>query len=290
MASVKNHDYQILPPSIWPFATATALFTTLFSAAHWFESMRANATLSPEAGRTYMIIGFVAFATAIFCLYSWWSAVSREANEGEHTPVVQIGVRYSFILFITSEVMVFATFFWAFFKYALHPMAVDGTFPLNYGVWPPAGVETLSPWHLPLVNTILLLSSGAAATWAHHAIVHGDRKKTAIGLAIAIGLGWIFTLCQAYEYYEIVHTEAFSFSGNVYGAVFFMATGLHGAHVLIGSIFLLVCLIRILRGAMSAKQHVGFEMAAWYWHFVDVVWLFLFVAVYIWGAGGVSAH
>ncbi|ARO13920.1 cytochrome c oxidase subunit III [Ketogulonicigenium robustum] len=289
MASVKNHDYQILPPSIWPLATAVSLFTMLFSAAHWFESMRANATLSAGAGHTFMIVAFVGFAVLIFSLYSWWASISREANAGEHTPVVRIGVRYSFMLFITSEVMVFGAFFWAFFKYALHPMAADGSFPLNYGVWPPEGVSTLNPWHLPLVNTILLVTSGAFCTWAHHAIVHNERRKAAIGLAVAIGLGWIFTMCQAYEYYEIVHGGEFSFSGNVYGAVFFMATGLHGAHVLIGSIFLLVCLIRLLRGAFTPKQHLGFEMAAWYWHFVDVVWLFLFVAVYIWGAGG-SAH
>ena len=148
------------------------------------------------------------------------------------------------------------------------------------GVWPPPGVETFDPWHLPLINTLILLCSGAAATWAHHAIAHdNDRKGLINGLIVAIGFGIIFTGFQLYEYSH----AAFTFSNSIYGANFFMATGFHGAHVLIGTIFLFVCLIRASNGHFSPEKHIGFEAAAWYWHFVDVVWLFLFLVVYIWG-------
>ena len=198
-----------------------------------------------------------------------------ESKDGDHTPVVQIGLRYGVIMFITSEVMFFLAWFWTFFKHALYPMEAVG------GVWPPTGIETFDPWHLPLINTLILLCSGAAATWAHHAIVHeNDRKGLENGLILAIGLGALFTVFQIYEYTH----ASFSFSGNIYGASFFMATGFHGFHVLIGTIFLLVCLIRARKGHFSPEKHIGFEAAAWYWHFVDVVWLFLFAAIYIWGA------
>jgi cytochrome c oxidase subunit 3 len=152
--------------------------------------------------------------------------------------------------------------------------------PAIDGVWPPAGIETFDPWHLPLINTLILLCSGAAATWAHHAIAHDNNRKDMInGLALACALGALFTFFQAFEYSH----SAFGFAGNIYGASFFMATGFHGAHVIIGTIFLLVCMFRAMKGHFTPEQHVGFEAAAWYWHFVDVVWLFLFAAIYIWG-------
>ncbi|RMD94997.1 MAG: cytochrome c oxidase subunit 3, partial [Alphaproteobacteria bacterium] len=171
--------------------------------------------------------------------------------------------------------------FWTFFKHALYPMNPEGLSPKVDGVWPPEGVVPFDPWHLPLINTLILLCSGAAVTWAHHALVHENNRKALInGLAIAIVLGLSFTTLQAIEYSE----AGFSFSGNIYGASFFMATGFHGAHVIIGTIFLTVCLIRAMKGDFTPEQHVGFEAAAWYWHFVDVVWLFLFGAIYIWGS------
>jgi cytochrome c oxidase subunit 3 len=152
--------------------------------------------------------------------------------------------------------------------------------PAIDGVWPPVGIETFDPWHLPLINTLILLCSGAAATWAHHALVHeNNRKDVKNGLILAILLGALFSVFQAYEYSH----AAFGFSGNIYGANFFMATGFHGFHVLIGTIFLAVCLIRTYAGHFTPERHIGFEAAAWYWHFVDVVWLFLFLAVYVWG-------
>ena len=159
--------------------------------------------------------------------------------------------------------------------------------PLKDGQFPPAGIEVFDPWHLPLINTLILLCSGAAATWAHHAIAHDeDRKSMVQGLVIAVGLGVLFIVFQAYEYQH----AAFGFSGNIYGANFFMATGFHGFHVIVGTIFLAICMLRAMRGHFTKDQHLGFEAAAWYWHFVDVVWLFLFAAIYVWGSVGATIH
>jgi cytochrome c oxidase subunit III len=217
-------------------------------------------------------------------MISWWSDVIREANTGSHTRVVQLHHRYGMIMFIASEVMFFVAWFWAYFDAALYPND-----PMQYarvealgGMWPPKGIETFDPWHLPLLNTLILLTSGTTVTWAHHALLENDRKGLKAGLWLTVLLGFVFTCVQAFEYSH----AAFGFKGNIYGATFFMATGFHGAHVIIGTIFLAVCLLRVYRGDFTPKQHLGFEFAAWYWHFVDVVWLFLFAAIYVWGFGG----
>ena len=268
----KNHDYHILPPSIWPFASALSAFIMLLGAVIWMNH-------GGERGTPFiMLAGFVG---VLFCMYGWWSAVVHEGNTGDHTPVVRIGLRYGFIMFIMSEVMFFSAWFWTFFKHRMYPMGPQS--PAVDGVWPPPGIETFDPWHLPLINTLILLCSGAAATWAHHALVHDNNNRRDIknGLWLAIILGAVFSFFQAYEYSH----AAFGFAGNIYGASFFMATGFHGFHVFIGTIFLGVCLIRTYKGDFTPEQHVGFEAAAWYWHFVDVVWLFLFAAVYVWGQG-----
>lgn len=221
---------------------------------------------------------FIGLVLVVYNMFTWWADTISENHAGDHTPVVQIGLRYGFILFITSEVMFFFAWFWSFFKHAMYPMGPES--PAVDSVWPPVGIETFDPFHLPLINTLILLSSGCAATWAHHALVHdNNRKDIRNGLIIAIILGVIFTGFQAYEYSH----AAFSFSGNIYGANFFMATGFHGFHVIVGTIFLFVCLLRVLKGHFTPTDHIGFEAAAWYWHFVDVVWLFLFAAVYWWG-------
>ncbi|SEO96325.1 cytochrome c oxidase subunit 3 [Salinihabitans flavidus] len=265
MAHVKNHDYHILTPSLWPFLGALAGFVMLFGAV-WFMH---------DKGPWLFLIGLVG---TLYVMFGWWADVVAESRQGDHTPVVQLGLRYGMILFIISEVMFFSAWFWTFFKHALYPMT-EGS-PIVDGQWPPAGIETFDPWHLPLINTLILLCSGAAATWAHHAIAHeNNREDMKWGLILAVVLGVFFTILQAYEY----NHAAFGFAGNIYGATFFMATGFHGAHVIIGTIFLLVCLIRLQRGHFTQEKHVGFEAAAWYWHFVDVVWLFLFAAIYVWG-------
>ncbi len=261
MAHEKNHDYHIIPPSPWPILGALGAVTMLAGAVAFFN----------DAGPWFMLAGL---GLVLYVMYAWWSEIVGEARAGDHTPVVQIGLRYGVILFITSEVMFFVAWFWSFFKAALYPEASAG------GVWPPTGIETLDAFHIPLINTLILLCSGVAVTWAHHALVHeNDRKVLIRGLAIGIILGLFFTLLQAYEY----SNATFSFAGNIYGANFFMATGFHGFHVIIGTIFLFVCLVRAIKGDFTPTQHVGFEAAAWYWHFVDVVWLFLFASIYIWG-------
>ncbi len=223
-------------------------------------------------------LGLIGFAMVLYTMYSWWSEIVTESHVGDHTPVVMIGLRYGVIMFIISEVMFFVAWFWNFFKHAMYPMT-EGS-PAIDGVWPPVGIETFDPWHLPLINTLILLCSGAAATWAHHAIAHENNRKDLVnGLILSILLGALFTVFQIFEYSH----AAFGFSGNIYGATFFMATGFHGFHVLVGTVFLAVCLARALKGHFTPEHHLGFEAAAWYWHFVDVVWLFLFAAVYIWG-------
>ena len=270
MAATKQHDYHILPPSIWPFTTSIGVFLMLFGAVLGFHG---NAGFF--ADYWLFLVGFV---IVLYNMFGWWSDVVSESGAGDHTPVVRLSLRYGFILFIMSEVMFFAAWFWSFFKHALYPMGPDS--PAVDGVWPPAGIETFDPWHLPLINTLILLCSGAAATWAHHALVHeNNRKDMKNGLILAIALGLAFTVLQVYEYTH----AGFGLAGNIYGANFFMATGFHGLHVVIGTIFLFVCLMRVYRGHFTPEKHVGFEAAIWYWHFVDVVWLFLFFAIYVWG-------
>jgi cytochrome c oxidase subunit 3 len=225
----------------------------------------------------------------LYTMFGWWSDVIAESHGGDHTPVVSIGLRYGMILFIASEVMFFVAWFWMFFEMSLfhHGRAISAIDEVRsaWSSWPPKGVELLDPWHFPLMNTLVLLTSGTTVTWAHHALQHGDRKGARNALILTVVLGLIFTCIQAYEYREIILEKLFfnpaSQSAGLYGSSFFMATGFHGFHVMIGTIFLTVCLIRILMGQMTPVKHFGFEAAAWYWHFVDVVWLFLFAFVYV---------
>jgi cytochrome c oxidase subunit 3 len=232
---------------------------------------------------------FAAGFLGVLCtMVGWWRDVVNEAeHEMQHTPVVQLHLRYGMILFIASEVMFFVAWFWAYFDVALFPgeVAQVSRTELTGGHWPPAPTEdgrfteTFNPWGLPMVNTLLLLTSGTTITWAHHAMLHDDRRGLIGGLVLTILLGIIFTACQAFEYGH----AAFQFSGHIYGSTFYMATGFHGFHVIVGTIFLIVILFRALAGHFNSKQHFGFEAAAWYWHFVDVVWLFLFSCIYVWG-------
>ncbi|MEM9549942.1 MAG: cytochrome c oxidase subunit 3 [Pseudomonadota bacterium] len=267
MAHAKNHDYHILQPSLWPLIGAVGAFVMLFGAVLWMHG------ITP-----WMF--FMGFAAVLYTMFGWWSETIAENKAGDHTPVVRIGLRYGFILFIMSEVMFFAAWFWSFFKHAMYPME---TYVGTEYIAP--NIHAVDALHLPLINTLVLLLSGCAVTWAHHALVHeNDRKALINGLAIGIGLGVFFTALQAYEYRELLVHEGWEFGADEYYSNFFMATGFHGLHVIIGTIFLTVCLIRAIKGDFTPEQHTGFEAAAWYWHFVDVVWLFLFFAVYLWGA------
>jgi cytochrome c oxidase subunit 3 len=266
----KNHDYHLVDPSPWPFIGSMAAFVMAIGAVHYMK------------GSSPYLMG-AGFIGVLYTMIAWWRDVIKEANGGLHTRVVQLHLRYGMILFIASEVMFFVAWFWAYFDVALFPNEAHQfqRAELTGGVWPPKGIETFDPWHLPLLNTLILLTSGTTVTWAHHALIHGDRKGLKQGLWLTIVLGVLFSFVQAIEYSH----AAFGFSGNIYGATFFMATGFHGFHVIVGTIFLAVCLARVYAGHFTPKQHFGFEAAAWYWHFVDVVWLFLFAAIYVWGAG-----
>lgn len=266
MAHVKNHDYHILPPSIWPVLSAAGAFAMLFGAVNWMHG----------SGPWLFLMGFVA---VLYVMYGWWADVISESAVGDHTPVVRIGLKYGFIMFIMSEVMFFVAWFWAFFKHALYPM---NTYEASTYV--PAEFYQVDAFHLPLINTLVLLLSGCFVTWAHHALIeNGPRRDIALGLILSVVLGVLFTGLQAYEYWELLVHHDWTFGGDKFFSTFFLATGFHGLHVVIGTIFLFVCWLRVRKGHFTAEKHIGFEAAAWYWHFVDVVWLFLFVAVYIWG-------
>jgi len=281
-AHTKQHDYHLVDPSPWPFIGSISALALTIGSVLWMRGMTPLVAIAGMIGIAYVMIG-------------WWRDVINEAeHQGHHTKVVQMHLRYGMILFIASEVMFFVAWFWAFFEVALNPGDPHQFMrdALTGGHWPPQPTEdgsfrsTFDPWHLPLLNTLILLTSGTTVTWAHHALLENDRKGLIQGLWLTVILGAAFTCVQAYEYAH----AAFTFSGHIYGSTFVMATGFHGAHVLIGTIFLAVCLIRAYRGHFTPNHHFGFEAAAWYWHFVDVVWLFLFVFIYVWAGGTPVPH
>jgi cytochrome c oxidase subunit III len=281
-----QHDFHLVDPSPWPLVGSLSALVLAIGAIFWMKHL-------PMFGmKIGAYVFFAGLSGVLFTMFSWWSDVIREAQEGGyHTPIVQLHHRYGVILFILSEAMFFVAWFWAFFNSSIFPgdvWQVTRT-ELFHGVWPPHGIEVLSPWKLPLLNTIILLSSGATLTWAHHGLLHDNRDQLKKGLIATIGLGLLFTLIQGYEY---AHAPfAFSFdpahpAATNYGSTFFMATGFHGFHVIVGTLFLIVCLLRANAGHFKPEQHLGFEFAAWYWHFVDAVWLFLFACIYVWGNWG----
>ena len=278
-----KHDYHILPPSPWPFVGSLAALMMATGLIAWIK----GGVFGIEKGQWWLFA--LGISGVLYTFFGWWRDVVKEANAGDHTPVVSIGLRYGMVLFIASEVMFFVAWFWIFFEMALfhHHRTLSGIEEVRaaWATWPPAGVEAVSPWHLPLVNTLTLLLSGTTITWSHHALQQGDREGAKWGLILTILLGALFTTIQIYEYSHINHEHLFyseaAANSGLYGSTFFLATGFHGFHVFIGTLFLIVCLIRLMNGAFTPKQHFGFEAAAWYWHFVDVVWLFLFAFVYV---------
>jgi len=267
-----KHPYHLVDPSPWPVVGAIAGFVAAVGMVLYMHDIRPWSSWVLPLG-ILMILG---------TMFSWWRDVIKEATyERLHTPIVKIGLRYGMALFITSEVMFFAAFFWAYFNAALFPTEEIGS------VWPPENIRTFDPFEIPLLNTLILLTSGVTVTWAHHALRERDRQGMLQGLALTVLLGVIFTAMQAYEYTH----AAFGFKDGIYPSTFFMTTGFHGFHVIVGTIFLAVTLWRAYKDHFTPEEHFGFEAAAWYWHFVDVVWLFLFVAIYIWGAGDTAgAH
>lgn len=271
-ASPYKHPYHLVDPSYWPIVSAFSAGLMLFGIVMFTH----------EGMRWPFLAGL---AGVLISMFGWWRDVLKESRvPGLHTAVVRIGLRYGMMLFIASEVMFFVAFFWAYFHFALYPEHVSGAVT---AIWPPAGVKTFDPWGLPFLNTMILLLSGCTVTWAHHALLENDKKNLVLGLALTVLLGMAFTGLQVWEY----TMAPFPFAGGgIYSSTFFLATGFHGFHVVVGTIFLAVCLFRSMGGQFTPERHFGFEAAAWYWHFVDVVWLFLFVSIYIFGAGEIAHH
>ena len=259
----KKHPFHLVHPSPWPFVGSLAALTLGIGGV---LAMHQHGIIPLLAG-----IGLL-----IFTMAGWWWDVTREAGSGVHTSAVQRGFRYGMGLFILSELMFFFAFFWAFFHASLFPSSAIG------GVWPPKGIHPLNPFGLPYLNTLILLLSGTTITWAHLDLLDGNIQEMKSKTGFTILLGLFFTLVQGFEY---AHAH-FSLNGGIYPSTFYLATGFHGLHVIIGTLFLAVCWLRARAGHFTADDHFGFEAAAWYWHFVDVVWLFLFVSIYWWGAGG----
>ena len=261
MSNNMNHPFHLVDKSPWPMVRAFSVFSLVTGIAKWFHTFSAD----------LFILGTV---TTLIIMGQWWRDVTREGTyQGMHTAQVGVGLRWGIILFIVSEVLFFFSFFWAFFHRSLAPAVDIGA------SWPPAGIQPFNPFQIPLLNTAILLASGVTVTWAHHGLMENNFTQTTQGLALTILLGMYFTSLQALEYYE----APFCIADAVYGSTFYMATGFHGIHVVVGTIFLATGLVRHLWLHFSQNHHFGFEAAAWYWHFVDVVWLFLYISVYWWG-------
>nr|YP_007889694.1 cytochrome c oxidase subunit III [Timelaea maculata]AGI50311.1 cytochrome c oxidase subunit III [Timelaea maculata]USN89427.1 cytochrome c oxidase subunit 3 [Timelaea maculata] len=256
-----NHPFHLVDYSPWPLTGAIGVMTLVTGLVKWFHNLNMN----------LLILGYI---IVLLTMYQWWRDICREGTfQGKHTMLVSKGLRWGMILFIISEIFFFISFFWAFFHSSLSPNIEIGA------MWPPLSIATFNPFQIPLLNTIILITSGITVTWSHHALMENNFTQMSQSLFITIMLGIYFSILQAYEYIE----APFSIADSIYGSTFFMATGFHGLHVIIGTIFLSTCFIRHLNNHFSKNHHFGFEAAAWYWHFVDVVWLFLYISIYWWG-------
>nr|ARH55213.1 cytochrome c oxidase subunit 3 [Teredus cylindricus] len=257
----KNHPFHLVDVSPWPILGALGAMSSMMGLIKWFHFYDNNLVL-------------IGLLITLLVMYQWWRDISREGTfQGLHTLNVTLGLRWGMILFITSEVLFFVSFFWSFFHSSLSPSIDIGM------MWPPKGIDPFNPTQIPLLNTLILLTSGLTVTWAHHSLMENNYNQALQSLSLTVLLGIYFTILQSFEYME----ASFSISDSVYGSSFYMATGFHGLHVIIGTSFLLICLIRHYYNHFSMSHHFGFEAAAWYWHFVDVVWLFLYISIYWWG-------
>lgn len=268
--SAKHHPFHLVELSPWPILTAFSLLLLAGGGVMFLHKV--------SAGEYIAVLGII---SVILCAFNWWKDVVYEGMVGNHhNEVVRNGLRFGMALFIMSEVMFFFAFFFSYFYSSIFPMDIlDGLWFSAKGTWPPKGIETFDPWDIPFMNTLILLLSGTTVTWAHHAIMEKDKDTSVKALGLTVLLGASFSTLQAYEY----HHAAFGLKDGVYAANFYLATGFHGLHVIVGTIFLTVCLIRAKKGHFVEGGHLGFEFAAWYWHFVDVVWLFLFIFIYVLG-------
>lgn len=258
-----HHPYHIVDPSPWPFYVSIAVFAVTLGAVSFFHSFK--------SGFKLLVFGLLFLGIT---LTLWWRDVVREATyQGYHTAKVVDGLKLGVVLFILSEIMFFFSFFWAYLHSSLAPGLEIG------GSWPPVGYKILNPLSVPLLNTIVLLTSGATVTYAHSRILLASLNSAVFWLGLTIGLAVFFTILQGGEY----GAAPFNISDGVYASTFYLATGFHGLHVIIGTIFLSVAFVRMFKAHFTVRHHVGFEAAAWYWHFVDVVWLFVYLSIYWWG-------
>nr|QWT29507.1 cytochrome c oxidase subunit III [Cyamophila willieti] len=258
---MKNHQFHLVDPSPWPIIISFVILNyTIMTLMFFNTKLYTPMTIS---------LTFI-----IWTMFTWWRDIKRESTyQGNHTSSVMVSMKYGMILFITSEVLFFISFFWSFFHHSLAPTCELGL------MWPPKDIHSFNPLHIPLMNTIILLSSGISVTWAHASMCVNNLNTTLKSLLITIFLGIYFSILQFYEYIS----SPFSISDSVYGSTFFLTTGFHGMHVIIGTLFLIHVFFRMKNIDFSFTHHLGMEMSIWYWHFVDVVWLFLYMTIYWWG-------
>lgn len=265
----KPHPYHLVRPSIWPLVASVVAGIFCIGLVFFMHGVEWGGFNIGIKGAVIGLIGI------LLVMFFWWRDVIYETvTEKVHNEITEVGMRFGMALFIASEVMFFVAFFWAFFNASLFPTEAIGY------VWPPEAIETIPPFELPFMMTLILLLSGCTVTWAHHAVLEGNNEELVQALGLSSLLGIIFLGFQVYEY---THSP-FGFTDGIYASTFYMATGFHGFHVFVGTVFLIVCWRRAKLGHFAPEKHFGFEAAAWYWHFVDVVWLFLFVAIYWWGS------
>nr|QWC53777.1 cytochrome c oxidase subunit III [Carinata rufipenna] len=258
---MNNHPFHLVDLSPWPIIGSMGVMTLASGLIMWFHKLNFN----------LMVLGMLII---ILTMIQWWRDVIRESTyQGLHTKKVTLGMKLGMILFIVSEILFFASFFWAYFHSSLSPSMSIGL------QWPPLGIIPFNPMNIPMLNTMILLSSGISMTWAHNSLLCKNFTQTNQSIMMTVLLGIYFTLLQGYEYME----SSFCISDCIYGSTFFMSTGFHGFHVIVGTIFIIVSFLRVIKLHQSSYHHVGFEASAWYWHFVDVVWLFLYISVYWWG-------
>lgn len=258
------HPFHLVSPSPWPVDSSTCLLCLTCTGVLFMHG--------------YSLAGYLLFISVlslISCMSLWFRDIISEATYiGNHTLAVQRGINMGVALFIISEVLFFLAIFWAYFHSGLSPTVELGAH------WPPSGIEAVNPFELPLINTVILLSSGFTVTYAHHSLIQGNRKGTLNGLVYTIVLAAVFTAFQGVEY----SVSLFNISDGTFGSCFYLGTGFHGFHVIIGTAFLAVGLWRMLAYHLTENHHLGLESGILYWHFVDVVWIFLFISVYYWGS------
>jgi cytochrome c oxidase subunit 3 len=254
------HPFHLVEQRPWPLSSSLRAFILTSRLINFFHHK--------------IIIFLILRLFFIFLnIYQWWRDVRREATfQGFHTIITKNGLKWGIILFILREILFFFRFFWSFFHTRLSPDLEIGS------LWPPKGISPFNPYNIPLLNTCILLSSGVSITWSHHRILNKNYSNAFISLILTIILGIYFTILQTFEYLE----SPFTISDRIFGTTFFVATGFHGLHVIIGTRFLIINSFRIYIGHFSSNHHFSFEAAAWYWHFVDIVWLFLFSFIYWW--------